>query len=356
MRIGIIGGGIFGVTIANRLAKGHSVDLFEANQDILMAASDVNQCRIHRGYHYPRSDSTTQSLLKAEQSFCNEYASAIMNYTDNYYCIAKENSLTTKEQYLEFCKRNGLEFEISKLDLVNSNNIQLCVKVNEKLFDHQLFKINCWNKLKERNVNVHLRTKAKAKDLEKYDFGVIATYANMNECLEKNQSIQKNYQFEICEKVFVKLPSKFRNKSILIMDGPFMSIDPVGNTGLSIIGDVVHTVLYRNIGKYPIVERELQGLLNKGIIQNPSITNYKLFIESAARFMPEIKRAEYYGSSFCIKTVLPNVDKTDERPTMIQKIEDKMISVFSGKIPTCVEAAIHVEQLVEERIKMIETR
>lgn len=351
-----MGGGIFGVTIANRLAKNNSVDLFESNQDILMAASDINQCRIHRGYHYPRSENTTRDLLRAEQSFCDEYADAVMNYTDNYYCIANEGSLTSKEQYLDFCNRHGLEFRITKPDLINNDNVQVCVKVNEKLFDHSILKKNCWDKLKKRNVNVQLKTRAKVSDLEKYDFVIISTYSNLNEMLEKNKPKQKNYQFEVCEKVFVKMPSKFKNKSILIMDGPFMSIDPVGNTGLSIIGDVVHTVLHRNIGKYPEIEKEHQEVMNKGIIKNPRITNYKSFIESASRFVPEVKNAEYYGSSYCIKTVLPNVDNTDERPTKIEKIDDKTITVFSGKIPTCVEAASHIEQLVDGRIKMIDSQ
>ena len=49
MRIAVIGGGIFGVTTAIRLAENHSVDLFEKNSDILQSASGINQYRLHRG-------------------------------------------------------------------------------------------------------------------------------------------------------------------------------------------------------------------------------------------------------------------------------------------------------------------
>jgi hypothetical protein len=89
-------------------------------------------------------------------------------------------------------------------------------------------------------------------------------------------------------------------------------------------------------------------VLNKGIIANPPFTNFNSFINSAEKFMPDVKKAKHVGSSFCIKAVLSNVDKTDERPTMVREINEKIISVFSGKIPTCVDAAKKVEKIIEK--------
>ena len=40
------------------------------------------------------------------------------------------------------------------------------------------------------------------------------------------------------------------------------------------------------------------------------------------------------------------MEETDERPTQVRKINDKIISVFSGKIPTCVNAAKKVEEMI----------
>jgi hypothetical protein len=348
MKIGIIGAGIFGITIANRLAKLHKVEIIEKNNDILMASSDVNQCRVHRGYHYPRSDITVKEVLESQEGFKEEYKDAIIKNFENYYCISKENSKTSADEYLKFCQRNNLEYEITKLNIINENNIDLCVKVKENLFDHKKIKEICWKKLKKNNIVIHLNQKADEQIFKNYDKIIICTYADTNEFLNKFPKNKLKVQFEICEKIFVKLPKSFDKKSILIMDGPFMSIDPVGDTGTFIIGDVVNTVLTNNIGTNPKIDDKFLDVLNKGIIANPPFTNFKSFINSAEKFMPDVNKAKHVGSSFCIKAVLSNVDKTDERPTMVREINDKIISVFSGKIPTCVDAAKKVEKIIEK--------
>ena len=347
MKIIVVGGGIFGVTVAFRLSKNHSVDLFEKNNDILMASSDINQCRVHRGYHYPRSDDTVKEVLDANSSFIEEFGDAIMDNTENYYCIAKQDSLVSVDQYIQFCKRNNLEYELSELDIINKKSISLCVKVKEHLFDHNKLKKICWKKLQDSGVNIFLNKIATDDIFDQYDFVIICTYGDNESLLKKFPKYIQEYQFEVCEKVFVNLPQSLKDKSILIMDGPFIGIDPVGSTGMFIIGDVVHTVLQRTIGTHAEIDPKYVALLNKGIIINPPISNFELTIEKGSQFMPEIKKAQYVGSSFCIKTTLAHVDKTDERPTLINKINDKIVTVFSGKIPTCVEVAKELEQMIQ---------
>jgi hypothetical protein len=349
MKIAVVGGGIFGVTISSRLSKNHTVDLFEKNEDIMLAASDINQCRVHRGYHYPRSNSTVKEVLHANISFTEEFGEAIMNNTENYYCISKKDSLISGDQFTKFCNENNLEYEFSTPSIINKDSIELCVKVKENLFDHSILKKICWNKLKENNVNVHLNTEVTDEIFQKYDFIIICTYGQTGNLFEKFPNYQKEYQYEVCEKIFVKLPPVFNDISVLVMDGPFMGIDPIGDTGMFIIGDVVHTVRQRSVGKYPIIDKKYKPFLNKGIIKNPSISKFKQFIESGIRFMPELKNAKYVGSSFCIKSTLPNVDKTDERHTIIEEINEKIMTVFSGKIPTCVEAAKTIERILENK-------
>ena len=99
--------------------------------------------------------------------------------------------------------------------------------------------------------------------------------------------------------------------------------------------------------KNPKIDAKFIPLLDKGLIKNPPFTNLNLFLKSGSRFFPKLNEAKYIGSSFCIKTVLPEVDSTDARPTLIEMIDKKIITIFSGKISTCMHAANQVEKLIQ---------
>ena len=278
MRIAVIGGGIFGVTTAIRLAENHSVDLFEKNSDILQSASGINQYRLHRGYHYPRSPDTGLSSIKSEILFKNEFNEAVIHTNEHYYCISKNDSFTSREQYLDFCTELNLDFEETSLDVINNSNVSLTIRVKECLFDPYILKTICWKKLKTKGVNVFLNHFASKKIFQDYDFIVISTYSNTNLFLENFPDFIQDFQYEICEKPVVTLPSELNKKSIVIMDGPFMCIDPFGHSNHFVLGNVVHAIHSTNIGKSPKIPKIFEPLLDNGIIKNPPITNFKKFV------------------------------------------------------------------------------
>ena len=340
MRVAVVGGGIFGVTAAAKLSRaGFDVSLFEQNRDLLQAASGINQYRLHRGYHYPRSDSTAASSRDSEASFIREFGSAIIKGTRHFYCIARDESLTTPKQFLDFCDDNGLQYQEVKLPIVRRDMVDLSVEVQESLFDPVRLRRLCWDMVNATGVHVHLGTRASATTLHEFDFSVVATYAANNNMLEDFPSSQEDYQFEICEKPVVQLPGSFNGLSTVILDGPFMCVDPFGHSGNFVLGNVVHAIHHTNIGRSPEVDEGFRSLLNRGIVKNPPVTNFRQFVESGACFMPELAHAEHLGSMFTIRTVLPFREATDERPTLVRKAGDGVYSLFSGKVGTCIVAA-----------------
>lgn len=348
MKIAVIGGGIFGITTAITLAKEHDVDLFEKNDDILKSASGSNQYRVHRGYHYPRSPETVLGIIKSENSFKQVFSKAIVNDYEHYYCISNKNSLTSAEKFITFCNEFNLKIEKTELECIDNNSIDLCVRVKESVYDPIKLKKLSMEMLKNNNVIIHLNSNVSEKVFDEFDKIVICTYVNINSLLNNFPTLQREYQFELCEKPVVKLPKSFENKSIVVMDGPFMCIDPLANTNLHLLCNVTHEIHQTNVGKFYEIKNEYNHLLDNGIIENPSHSNYEKFIESSLEFFPEIKNAEYVGSMFTIRAVPPRADDTDERPTLVTKINEKIISIFSGKITTCVEAANQVKTIIEE--------
>ena len=336
----VVGGGIYGVTVATKLkVSGYDVVLYEADGQILNRASGINQYRLHRGYHYPRSSETIESCKTNEDSFIKYYNQSIVNGDiKHYYSIASDESLVTAQEYLTTLDDAGLPWAI--VDPLP--NCDLTIEVDEKLYDPNTLRMLCEKRLYGNGVDVKLNEKV--NKITGYKHVVYSTYSSLNDFADKKQ----DYQFELCEKPVFKLPNRYKNKSIVIMDGPFMCFDPHSDTGYHLAGNVVHAIHVRHIGKKPEIPTVYKEYLNNGIIKNPKYTNVDSFIESAKKFFPEIEKSEHIGSMYTIRTVLPYKDKTDERPTIVTKQNDDYI-LFSSKIGNCVTAASDVIDMIKNK-------
>jgi len=224
------------------------------------------------------------------------------------------------------------------------SNIALVAEGEESWMDPEALRRVVLAKLKESSVTLHLGTRATPEMLAPFDAVILATYARLNELVPPELSSQ-DYQYEVCEKPVVRLQG-LENTGIVVLDGPFMCADPWGKSGLHVLGNVVHAIHATNVGKAPIIPENLAALLDRGLIKNPSITKIKDFLESGARYIPLLANAEHIGSLFTIRTVLPRLEKTDARPTIVTRLSERYIRIFSGKIGNCVEAAKEVASLL----------
>jgi hypothetical protein len=348
LRIAVVGGGIFGTTAAIELARhGHHVDLFERAGDLLLSASGINQYRLHRGYHYPRSRDTAIDCRASEPAFREAFREAVSSGADHYYAISATDSLTSPAEYLTFCADLALEAEIERPAVLRPEAVSLSVRVRESLFDPAILRRLVWAQLRSAGVKVHLNTEVDREDLEGFGLSVVATYAELNRLVPDHVGAQRVLQFEVCEKPIVRLPASYSHLSVVVMDGPFMCVDPLAGTDTFVLGNVVHAIHHRSVGRAPVVSPELRNLLDRGVVPNPPITNFERFISAGMEYFEGFDRAEHVGSMFTIRTVLPGLERTDARPTLVRRIDDRMITVFSGKIDTCIRAAREVARLAD---------
>ncbi|MFT7507234.1 MAG: hypothetical protein ACI92I_000377 [Acidimicrobiales bacterium] len=349
-KIAVIGGGVFGCTTAITLAReGFSVDLFEKGSDIMQAASGINQYRMHRGYHYPRSAETITSCSEATPEFEAEYADAIVDTHTHYYAIAKDGSFLSGQEYLAVLDKHHLPYKVVKPAHINHDAVDVVVEASENLYDPYVLTKVLRERLASNAVQTHFNRDIDVDDLSEYDFVVVATYAASNSVFDQRPEAQREYQFEVCEKIVIETPKEMEGVSTVVMDGPFTCFDPLGNTDTGVMGHVVHAIHHTSIGVTPDIPHELREYLNNGIIEKPKNTRASLFLEAASYFMPSLKDAKHVGSMFTVRTVLPRVDDTDTRPTIVSTVDDRIITIYSGKVGNSVRAARDALALIKSR-------
>ena len=162
MKVGIIGAGIFGCSVAIELAKrGFEVTIFERNNNILDGASTINHLRHHYGFHYPRSKETVQEIKIARESFEREYGECVSEFFDDYYGCSKINSKTTPEDFIKFCDDMKLEYNIGwpEEKYLDRTNIGICVKTMERVYDPDILRGLLLSKIKKYKIKLKLNHK-----------------------------------------------------------------------------------------------------------------------------------------------------------------------------------------------------
>lgn len=360
MRVAVVGGGLFGCTAATYAARdGHDVHVFERSGALLQAASAVNQFRLHEGYHYPRSADTVRECAAGLSSFRKEYGPAIFPGEQQYYGIASKGSLTSGDDFLSFLDANDLRYTKTTPDFVSPDAFECVVQVCESRLCPKTLSAIVHEQLQKNSVTVHTNASAHIRLRDEFDHIIVAAYASMNDAMIPLRGTVRTYQYELVEKVALRMPPRFDGVGFVVMDGPFCCVDPLGSHGMHVMGHVEHAIHATNVGMSPRVPEHLAPYLNKGVIrasenaQFGALTRYKAFIESGGRFIPGLKQATHLGSMFTVRTVLPNREHDDARPTIVERIDNQLTRVFSGKLGTACQAAERVVQTLHaSRYKM----
>lgn len=320
MRVAVVGGGLFGATAAVELARsGANVTLYERHDDLLMGATRANQGRIHRGYHYPR-DPAAGELSQHADRLSARFPSAVVHSNIHRYVIA-DDSQVDAEAYGRFCRAAGLRWMPATSPLVRSGTL---IAAPEAFLDVRKARATLHRELRGVDVRCNWPTQVEHVS-EVYDHVIDATYGRY---------WPEPLRYEVCETVLIELGPRWRGKSFVVMDGPFISLDPHGPAHM--LYDVQHSV--HAVGEVP---EHLVPLLDRGIV-GTEYTHVEAMLATADRFLKHLGKPLYLGSLFTVRAVLPD-DGTDARPTLI-RTDGNVTRILAGKLCTAPWAA---EQVAE---------
>ena len=350
MDVLIVGSGLFGCCTAIELSKaGFKVDLIDSEHDIMSQASKVNHNRIHLGYHYLRSVETAEQSIEGLLSFMFNYGNAIENQFDNYYAIAKENSKTTPDEFLNFCTKIGIGYDYEYPDdqLFDKNMLAACFKVPEPVFDFLLLKKIVQQNLVKSKINLLLNnnlTALKKVDnsyiatynniTKKYDTVVNATYANFNYV---NALLGIPLKRLLYERVLIP---EFKYQSppfgLTVMDGPFCSVMPKGKQENEFL--LYHVT-------YSVLEKELTEM--HPMFSVDSKNRHRDIYSNSQMFMPFLENVTPNGCRETTRVVHENDDDARLTELFTYKGYNNYFALLSGKVSTCVQVALEIKHILQ---------
>ncbi|MEH1128488.1 NAD(P)/FAD-dependent oxidoreductase, partial [Micromonospora sp. CPCC 206061] len=336
----VVGGGLFGVTAACALARaGCQVTLVERASGLLRGASGVNQYRLHRGFHYPRSPETVAACLAAEESFRRTFHDAVIDDHAHYYAVARAGSRLSAADYLAALSRMGLTWRIERPPVVRAETVACCIRVDEAAVDLTRLRRTCARLLCEAGVQVRTGTVFRWCDLPPGETVVLATYAANNQLLRAAGLPATPYRYQLAELLSVKLPPTYDGISCLVMDGDFPSLDPCGRTGHHVVGHVTEMHHVEETRMVCTFEAEAAR-------RRSSAATWRRWLATGTEFYAGLDGARLLGSQLVVRTTLAGVSATDARPTLVKQHDERVFTVFSGKLTTCTTAAQTVTALV----------
>jgi glycine/D-amino acid oxidase-like deaminating enzyme len=301
----VVGGGIFGCLIAIELTKnGHSVSLFEQNNNIMQGASLNNQNRLHLGYHYPRDFETVKQCQRGFEDFKNRFSECILENFDNIYCVSDKGSKISFAAYKEFC--NKAKLVVKEVDLKTLNpsvfNVVGGLYTDEVVYDSKILANLILGELSEAGVDLNLSTPVNSISYKSNGFEVVThhgsfaakaivncTYANFNDFMVNLGLEPQKLQYELTVVPVIKWRSGCTPIGITLMDGGFFTVLPFGKSGNYLLYHVDLTVQETYVGfDYPAKWRNPKSF----IADETARGTFKKMVQAISSWLPDIVNAD----------------------------------------------------------------
>jgi FAD dependent oxidoreductase len=338
-KVAVAGAGIYGATIAIRLAEqGQGVRLFDP-LGILRAASAINQYRIHAGYHYPRSPETIRETLEARAEFTEAFAPAIVRNSRHYYAIPKDGSLTPPDVYERVMRKHGLVCRACQPEWMDFSFIDRCYEVDEQIYDPDVLRDVVTSRIERLGIPFEQRAFTPEMRGE-YDFVIWATYG-----LGPSRGLFKSAKYQVAEKILIELPPELRGVALVVVDGPFTAFDPYGGSARSLFGSAKNTNHWTTTDSAAPIPEPYASLLNRSVFEPIPFGRFDAMRKDSALAVPASRNAVYLGSRFTIRVVENNPEQ-DRRTLYVREAAPGELHIFSGKVVSAVKAA----RIVCERV------
>lgn len=361
----VVGGGFFGCALAleaRRYKK--NVLLLEAEPELMLRSSYVNQARIHQGYHYPRS------LLTAERSrvnfslFTQAYPDCVVDEFDKLYAIARDHSKVSAAQFRGFCERIGAplaEAPSHLRRLFSPHTVEDVFAVKEYAFDALKLRAMVERQLASAEVEIALgREVTQLRAGERVQVTVVGqgqseplaadwlfncTYSSLNHLLASGAIERVPLKHEFVEITLVEPPPELSTVGITLMDGPFFSCMPFPAAHAHSFTHVRYTPheTWHDDERTPPRRIRLEELKARA---EPSLFQHML--RDASRFVPVLSELRYLRSLWEVKTLLPQSERDDSRPILFRRAPTaaRVVSVLGAKIDNVLDMREHVRNLL----------
>lgn len=356
----IFGAGIYGLYAAHLLAKRDlKIAVIEIDDKPLQRASYINQARVHNGYHYPRSVSTATKSAHYYERFVQDFSFAINDRFKKIYAISANDSLSNAEQFSNFCNYVDIPaVEVNSKAYFNEGTVEATYETLEYSYDANLIRDWYMDKLERfSNVEIHfskiLNTVSESSDqfILRFTDGTVntasnilnATYASINQILRKFDYEMFTTKYEICEVIMTKVTDNIKNVGITVMDGPFFSLMPFGESGyhsLTSVGHTPHESSFSTLPKFSCQQFNKEctpdQLSNCNFCSAQPDSAWPRMHQLAKKYLiPEIQVTQK-KSLYAVKALISASELDDSRPTVIKGFSEspRFLSVFSGKFNT----------------------
>lgn len=360
----VVGGGFFGVCIAEHLAKkGANVHLYEKEDALMSRASFNNQARVHNGYHYPRSVLTALRSRLSFPRFVSEFRDCVDSSFEMQYLIGKPLGKVTGLQFQKFCDRVGARcvpapHEVQKL--VNPGLIEACFSVTEYAFDAVALREKMMGRLADAGVHLHLGVSVQRVRQEGGGLVVEVSREGADQSSEMHASHVFNCSYsrinylnsnsdleliplkhEVTEMCLVEVPAELRNIGITVMCGPFFSVMPFPSAGLHSFSHVRYTPRFEWTDEHGERYADSQRVLD----DYGRSSAWRHMQKDAARYIPLLDECVYKRSLWETKTVLPRSESDDSRPILLKANHSLQgfHCVMGGKIDNVYDAIDAIE-------------